>query len=159
MPTLPRGFLGTRADILLDLVIVSLVVVVPVLLYSWVQVRRKNYRVHKVVQLTLLIVLGVAVGAFEANMRMLGGIFEATRASSYSGTATLNFWIYFHTLLAITTTLVWLVLAIVSVRRFPKPPQPNEFGPMHRRWGRIGMVIMGLTGLTSLPVYIYGFAF
>lgn len=155
---LPPGFLGTRADVLLDLVIVSLVVVVPVLIYSWLKVRQKQYALHKGVQLTLLIVLAVAVGAFEANMRMLGGIFTATSASSYAGTGTLNFWIWFHTALAISTTLVWLVLAVVSTRRFPKPPQPNDFSGTHRFWGRLGMIIMALTGLTSIPVYIYGFA-
>ncbi len=155
---LPPGFLGTRADLLLDLVIVSLVVVVPVLFYSWRQARRGQYSTHKRVQLTLLIVLAVAVGAFEANMRMLGGIFTATQTSSYAGTGTLNFWIYFHTLLAISTTLLWLALAALSVRRFPKPPQPNEFGPTHRFWGRGAMLLMAATGLTSLPVYVYGFA-
>lgn len=156
--TLPAGFLGTRADVLLDLVIVSLVVVVPVLVFSWLKVRQQQYALHKGIQLTLLIVLAVAVGAFEANMRMLGGIFEATAASHYAGTGTLNFWIWFHTALAIATTLVWIVLAIVSTRRFPKPPAPNAFSGTHRFWGRLGMSLMTLTGLTSLPVYIYGFA-
>ncbi len=54
--------------------------------------------------------------------------------------------------------MVWLVLATVSVRRFPDPPAPNEFAARHRRWGRAAMVLMALTGLTSLPVYVYGFA-
>lgn len=155
---LPAGFLGTRADVLLDLVILSLVVVVPVLGYSWWQVRRHAYTLHKRLQLTLLVVLALAVGAFEANMRALGGIFAATRASRYAGTATLDFWIWFHTALAIATTIVWLALAVVSLRRFPVPPEPNAFSARHRFWGRLGMVLMGLTGLTSLPVYVYGFA-
>ncbi|MCU0760477.1 MAG: DUF420 domain-containing protein [Steroidobacteraceae bacterium] len=156
--TLPAGFLGTRADVLLDLVIVSLVVVVPVLAFSWHQVRRGRYALHRRLQLTLLAVLAVAVGAFELNMRMLGGIFAATRASRYAGTATLDSWIWLHTALAIATTLVWVVLAWVSVRRFPRPPAPNAFGARHRAWGRLGMILMALTGLTSLPVYVYGFA-
>ena len=156
---LPPGFLGTRADILLDLVIVSLVVVVPVLAYSWMKVRQRRYSLHKGMQLTLLIVLGVAVTAFEINMRMLGGIFEATRASAYAGTATLDFWIWFHTACAIATTVLWIALAILSVRRFPRPPVPNDFSARHRFWGRTGMILMGLTGVTSLPLYVYGFAF
>lgn len=155
---LPAGFLGTRADVLLDLVIVSLVVVVPVLIYSWTKVRQRQYALHKGVQLTLLAVLTVAVGAFEADMRGLGGIFAATSASSYTGTATLNFWIYLHTAFAILTTLLWFGLAIASVRKFPKPPQPNNFSGTHRLFGRLGMITMAITGLTSLPVYIYGFA-
>jgi putative membrane protein len=88
---LPRGFLGTRADILLDLVIVSLVVAIPVLAFSWIKGRQGRYALHKRLPLTLLAVLAVAVGAFEANMRSLGGIFAATRASAWSGTPALDF--------------------------------------------------------------------
>jgi hypothetical protein len=155
---LPPGFLGTRADILFHLVMLSLVIVVPVLVYSWIKVRQHHYALHKGVQLTLLGVLAVAVGAFELHLRAMGGIFAATSASSYAGTATLDFWIWFHTLLAIATTVVWLVLAAVSVRRFPRPPAPNAFSARHRFWGRLGMVLMALTGITSVPVYVYGFA-
>ncbi len=155
---LPAGFLGTRADVLLDIVIVSLVVVVPVLIYSWTKVRQKQYALHKGVQLTLLAVLTVAVGVFEADMNGLGGIFVATAASSYAGTPTLNFWIYLHTAFAILTTLLWFVLAIASVMKFPKPPQPNAFSGTHRVFGRLGMITMAITGLTSVPVYVYGFA-
>jgi hypothetical protein len=155
---MPPGFLGTRADILLDLVMLSLVIVVPVLIVSWVKVRAGHYTLHKGIQLTLLSVLAVAVGAFELNMRNLGGIFAATAASSYAGSFTLNFWIWFHTLLAITTSIVWIALALVSVRRFPRPPLPTEFSSTHRFWGRLGMVVMALTGLTSIPLYVYGFA-
>jgi phosphoribosylpyrophosphate synthetase len=93
---MPAGFFGTRADLLLDLVVASLVLVVPMLAYSWRQVRSGQYARHKLVQLSLFVVLGAAVLAFELHMRDLGGIFTATAASSYAGTATLNGWIYVH---------------------------------------------------------------
>ena len=54
--------------------------------------------------------------------------------------------------------LVWVVLIVRSLRRFPKPPAPNDFSATHRAWGRIGMVWMLLTGITALPVYVYGYA-
>jgi putative membrane protein len=157
--TMPAGFLGTRADLLLDLVIVSLVVVVPLLLVSWSKARQRQYSAHKTFQITLLAVLTVAVGAFEANMSSLGGIFAATSASQYAGTTLLNGWIWFHTACAILTTLLWFGLLIASLRRFPKPPAPNGFSSTHRVLGRIGMIMMALTGLTSIPVYVYGFAY
>ncbi|MDW8260873.1 MAG: DUF420 domain-containing protein [Gammaproteobacteria bacterium] len=137
---------------------VSFVIIVPILAFSWLQARRGAYRLHKRVQITLLIVLGSAVGLFEYHLRTLGGIFAATAASAYAGTTTLNFWIWFHTVCAIATTVLWLTLALVSLRRFPKPPAPNDFSRRHRPWGRAGMILMALTGLTSIPVYLYGFA-
>lgn len=154
----PHGFLGTRADLLMDIVIVALVAVVPIVLYNWHLARAGRYPRHKALQVGLATLLAVVVGVFEYNLRLQGGIFAATAASRYAGTATLNGWIYVHTFFAITTLLVWVVLIAVSLRRFPSPPAPNGFSATHRRWGRIGMVWMLLAGITSIPVYVYGYA-
>jgi putative membrane protein len=155
---LPTGFLGTRGDILMDIVIVSLVAVVPIVLYSWSLARRKEWATHKAFQLATGIGLGVVVLIFELDLRLMGGIFEATKLSAYAGTFTLNAWIWIHIILALSTTVTWAVLLIASVRKFPKPPMPNAFSARHRLWGRVAMVLMLGTGVTSLPVYIYGFA-
>ena len=69
---LPNGFLGTRADLLMDIVIVSLAIILPVLWFSWTRVRRRAYAVHKRTQLTLGITLAVVVSLFEADLRMAG---------------------------------------------------------------------------------------
>jgi putative membrane protein len=154
----PQGFLGTRADFLMDVVILALVAVVPLVLYNWSLARRGQYGIHKTLQVSLAVLLAVVVGLFEYNLRLQGGIFEATKASSYAGSFTLDFWIYFHTFFAITTIIVWATLIVLSLRRFPSPPVPGAFSATHRRWGRIGMIWMLVTGVTSLPVYVYGFA-
>jgi uncharacterized membrane protein YozB (DUF420 family) len=154
----PQGFLGTRADLLMDLVITALVAVVPIVLWNWRLARSGRWALHKRMQIGLAALLGLVVAVFEYNLRLQGGIFEATKASAYAGTPTLNFWIWCHTFFAITTLFVWLGLIIASLRRFPSPPQPGAFSATHRFWGRIGMVWMLATGLTSLPVYLYGFA-
>ena len=154
----PKGFLGTRADLLMDVVILALIAVVPIVLYNWNLARRARYTRHKTLQVGLALLLAGVVGLFEINLRMQGGIFAATRDSGYAGTPTLNFWIYLHTFFAVTTLLVWAVLIVASLRRFPSPPEPGPFSHTHKRWGRLGMVWMLVTGVTSLPVYVYGFA-
>ncbi len=155
---MPAGFLGTRADLLLDLVIASLVLVVPVLAYSWLQVRRGEYGRHKLLQLTLFAVLAIAVLAFEIHLRQLGGIFAATAESSYAGTATLNGWIYVHTVFAIAMALLWLLLVVGALAVFPRPPRPVKGSAIHRWVGRFGMLMALGAGLTAIPLYIYGFA-
>ena len=56
------GFLGTRASLMLDVVFVSMMVVVPLLLWSISLVKyRQNFRLHKRVQVTLALVLLVAI--------------------------------------------------------------------------------------------------
>ena len=155
---LPAGFLGTRGDILMDIVVLSFALILPALLVSWHFARQGRYRDHKLAQLTLASVLAVAVALFEVDLKLSGGIFELTRESAYAGTGLLNGLIYGHTAFAISSALVWIVLVFVSLRRFPNPPVSNDFGTRHRLWGRTGMVLMMVSGLSAIPLYYVGFA-
>ena len=51
---LPQGFLGTRGDILMDLVVLSFIVILPVLVISWRAARAGNFSRHRAIQLTLV---------------------------------------------------------------------------------------------------------
>src|SRR5437868_12622258 len=69
------GFLGYKTSLMLDVVVCALIVVVPTLLFSLYAVKiRRNYSLHKALQITLGIVLLAAVGLFEIDMRLHGGI-------------------------------------------------------------------------------------
>lgn len=155
---LPQGFLGTRGDILMDLVVISFIVILPVLIVSWRAARGRDYSRHRAIQISLVLVLAVAVGLFEVDLKLSGGIFELTRESGYSGTVLLNSLIYGHTLVAISSVLVWVPLIILSLRRFPNPPVSNTFGSTHRLWGRVGMLLMMASGVSAIPLYYVGFA-
>jgi uncharacterized membrane protein YozB (DUF420 family) len=105
----------------------------------------------------MFIVLFIVVLLFEYDMKQNGGIFEMVKGSSYEGTTFLNFMIYFHTLLSITTSIIWIVLIIFSLKKFGKNPKPNAFSKAHKLWGKIGMWDMALTCITGLILYIFGF--
>jgi putative membrane protein len=154
---LPAGFLGTRGDILMDLVVLSFFLILPALVFSWRRVRQHQYALHRKTQLILGITLGITVLLFEVDLKVSGGIFELTRDSAYAGTTLLNLLIYSHTLVAIVTTFIWILLIIFSLKRFDNPPTPNAFSGKHRFWGRTGMITMILTGISSFPLYYYGF--
>ena len=154
----PPGFLGTRADALIDIVTLSFIVILPLLIISWRLVRvKKNYRLHRNLQLTLGITLAIVVAIFEYDLAASGGIFELTRGGIYEGTAVLNWTIYVHTAFSVTTSLVWVGLIVFSLVRFPNPPVPGAFSRSHRLWGRIGMLTMMMAGVTALPLYYFGF--
>lgn len=155
---LPSGFLGTRGDILMDLVMLSFVIILPLLILSWAKVRAAEYQTHRKIQLSLAILLAIAVAAFELDLKLSGGIFTLTADSAYAGTVLLNSLIYGHMVVAIASVLVWVPLVIFSLRRFPRPPEPNDFSAKHRFWGRIGMVLMMLSGSSAIPLYYVGFA-
>lgn len=156
---LPQGFLGTRADILMDIVIVSLAAILPIIWFSWTRARRRRWGTHKKTQLALGITLAVVVSLFEADLRLSGGIFELTKQSAFHGTALLNASIWTHMAFSISTALIWLGLTIASVRKFDSPPRPGTFSRTHKLWGRIGMIDMVLTGITGIELYVVGFAF
>jgi uncharacterized membrane protein YozB (DUF420 family) len=153
---LGQGFLGTRADWLMDLVIVSLVVIVPALLYSWAKAREGEYGRHKRWQLWLTGILTVAILAFEADLRMIGGMEGLTQGSRYFGTPLLDVSTYVHLFFAVSTAVIWIALIVASLRRFDSPPLPGAFSRTHKRWGKIGMIWMIMTGLTGLELYIVG---
>lgn len=155
---MPAGFLGTRGDVLMDIVVLSFLVILPVLVISWRAARAAEYRRHRAIQISLALALAVVVTLFEIDLKLSGGIFALTRASSYAGTSLLNSLIYGHMLVAIGSALVWVPLVLVSLRKFSNPPVPNAFGPTHRVWGRVGMLLMMASGLSAVPLYYLGFA-
>jgi uncharacterized membrane protein YozB (DUF420 family) len=150
------SFLGSRGDGLIDIGMVSIVAVVPILIWSWGLARQKRWVLHKRVQLTTAAVLGVVVLLFEMDLNAQGGVFAVTAGSSYAGTATLSFWIWIHFAFAVSSTVVWLFLVLASLFKFPSPPLPAAF-PSHRYFGRLAMTLMLGSGATAIPMYIYGF--
>src|SRR5262249_40470812 len=66
-----HGFLGYNATLMLDVVVCALIVVVPTLLFSLFAVKiRRNYRLHKALQIALGVILLIVVGLFEIDMRL-----------------------------------------------------------------------------------------
>jgi uncharacterized membrane protein YozB (DUF420 family) len=112
---------------------------------------------HKRIQLTMFIILFFVVLLFEYDMKQNGGIFEMVKGSAYEGTFFLNFTIYFHVFLSISTSLIWIILIIASLIKFGKNPKPGKFSKTHKLWGKIGMWDMALTCITGLMLYIFGF--
>ena len=154
----PPGFLGTRADVLIDIVTLSFVVILPLLIWSWRLARvQKDYRSHRNVQVTLAIALAIVVGIFEYDLAQSGGIFELVRGSAWEGTVLLNGTIYVHTIFAVLASLSWVTLIVVSLIRFADPPRPSSFSRAHRRWGRFGMLTMIGAAVTAPPLYYFGF--
>ena len=150
---LPAGFLGTRADILMDLVVCSLLIILPLLVISWRWARGENYAAHRKLMLRLAITLAIVVTLFEIDIRMAGGFYELARGSSYENSPFLSISLWVHLPIAIITSIIWLSLIILSLKRFGNPPTPGDFSAKHRFFGRIGMVMMALTGITGVELY------
>jgi len=64
------GFLGSRASIGMDVVIVGLVLLLPILFVSIMAVKQGRYRLHKSLQIFIMVALLAAILIFEIDIRL-----------------------------------------------------------------------------------------
>lgn len=155
-----NGFLGTRASLMLDVVFLAMLVIVPVMLWGIRLAKRGAHAAHKRVQLTLALILLVAVSAFEIDMRVNTDWRERAAASPYyspSGMSAVWTSLIVHLGFAVPTLLVWIGVVTAALRRFPRPPHPGPHSATHRRWGWIASVLMTLTSVTGWVFYWLAF--
>lgn len=146
----------SRAPWVIDLVAAAMIIVVPVLAYSILQVRKKrNYKLHKQLQTATAITLLIAIVIFEVDIR-LNGWRQYAQKSPYYDTVLFPF-LAFHIVLATATTILWVYLVIAALRKFPKDPAPNSYSPTHKFWARIGAGLMFATAVTGWIFYYMAF--
>src|SRR5690606_15552491 len=140
----------------LDVIATDLVLVLPWLTYAIFQVRhRQQYGTHKRLMVGLGIVLGVAVLAFEVELRLVGWR-QFARPSPYFETTLFPF-LYFHVTLAIGTTVLWIVTLATALSRFPRPPMPSTHSRFHRRIARATAIGTFATAITGWTFYYMAF--
>jgi putative membrane protein len=151
------GFLGTRASLMLDVVFLAMFVVVPALAWSVYLVKvRRNYLLHKRVQVLLGSVLLVAVVLFEVDMRMYGWTHRA-KDSPYTADGTVLKVLYVHLCFAVSAALLWILVIYRALVNMPSPPWPCPHSAWHKRWGWIAAIDMVLTSLTGWTFYWLAF--
>lgn len=156
------GFLGYPTTLMLDFVVCALVLIVPLLLFSLYVVKvKKNYQLHRNLQLLLGGTLLVAVAAFEIDMRLQGSIVEILkkRATPLSAEQESLFWnvLYVHLFFAITTVPLWATTLTLAWKRFPSPPAPSDHSKLHKPLAWLSTIDITLTSVTGLAVYYLGF--
>jgi len=162
--TSKSGFIpGSRGSLMLDVVFLAMFLVVPALLFSVYLVKyRRQYAMHKWIQLALGSVLLIAVTAFEVDMRFftdwtaLAGpspFFDPTRKWS----CPVGISLIVHLSFAVPTLVLWIVVIVRALRNFPSSPLPGPHSAWHRRWGMIATVGMCLTGATGWLFYYLAF--
>ena len=157
------GFLGYRTSLMLDLVVCSLVLVVPALVYSLYLVKiRRNFVAHRNIQLTLAVVLLLAVTAFEIDMQQVQGgwqkvvdkrLVKLTAEQLQSAQQVL--WI--HLVFAVSSPVLWATTIVLALRRIPSPPAPCPHSELHKKLGWLSTLDLTLTSITGLWFYYVAF--
>ena len=153
-----HGFLPTRGSWTLDLVAVMMVAVVVVLAYSIYVVRyRRNFRLHRNLQVATAIALGLALVAFEIDIRFFTDWRELAKPSVYYDSGWVNWILGIHLCLAIPTPIVWGIVTWVALRRFKDSFEQGSFNRTHQFWGRVGAAMMFGTAITGWVFYCVAF--
>jgi uncharacterized membrane protein YozB (DUF420 family) len=150
------GFLGTRASIGMDVVLVGLIALLPVLAWSIAAVRRGDYRLHKKLQLFIAAALAAAIVVFEIDVRLVSDWKLRAAASPHWPRGVLAA-LAVHLVFAVSTfvLLVWVLWEALT--RVPTPPQPGAHGPRHRRMARLAAADLVLTAVTGTVFYWLAF--
>jgi uncharacterized membrane protein YozB (DUF420 family) len=158
------GFLGTRASIGMDVVLVGLIALLPVMAWSIALVRRGHYALHKRLQLFIVAALLAAIVVFEIDVRLVSDWkLRAAGGPAWGGEP--NAWwprgvlmaLAIHLVFAISTTVLLAWVVWEAVTRFPTPPVPGTHGPRHRRMARLAALDLVATAVTGTIFYWLAF--
>ena len=151
------GFLWfSRASIMLDIVSVGMLLILPLLTYSlWLVKKKRNFKKHKTLQVSMGLGLLIVVLLFEIDIRINGWTHLAEPSPYYDNI--LFPFLFFHVTIASITTLLWLATIVTALKKFPNPPQTATFSPTHIKMARVSAFFMYLTGITGWIFYWMAF--
>lgn len=150
---------------MLDFVVTALVLIVPALLFSIYQVKyRQNFKLHRAMQLTLGIVLLVAVVAFEVDTQLIHGGWQniVNKDSSAprldeEGLQFVRKVLWVHLIFAVTTPFLWATTIILALKNFSNPPIPGPHSSLHKKLAWASTIDITLTSVTGLVFYYFAF--
>lgn len=153
------GFLGTRASLGMDVVLVGLLALLPILAWSIHLVRhRRNYVLHRRLQLLIAAVLLAAIVVFEIDIRLISDwrLRAAAGGNPWWPTGVLAA-LGIHLIFAVSSLVLWVWVLWEAVRLFPRPLAPGTHGPRHRFLARLAACDLVLTAVTGSVFYWLAF--
>ena len=151
-----NGFIpGSRASLMMDIVVTGMLVVLPVLAVSVWAVKKRLYARHRTLQLGLATLLVAVLTLFELDVR-LNGWMPRAEPSAYYGTWVFPI-LYVHLIFAISTSILWIITVSHGLRRMGNPPSPGAHSAVHKRLGRMTAATTFATALTGWTFYFFAF--
>ena len=151
------GFLGTRASVGMDVVLVGLLATLPLLAWSVHLVRHKRaYALHKALQLFIAAALVAAIAVFEVDVRLVSDWKVRAAESPWWPGGVLTA-LGVHLIFAVSTLVLWVWVVWEALRRFPVPPAPGTHGGRHRFMARLAALDLLCTAITGVAFYWLAF--
>jgi hypothetical protein len=159
------GFLGYPTTFMLDFVVCALVLIVPLLVYSlWLVKIRRRFLAHKRLQITLGLILLVAVSAFEIDVQLVHGGWEQIVARQNlspellaAKISSVRPWLLVHLVFAVSTPVLWAATITLALVRFGREAKPGMHSRLHKTLGWLSTIDITLTSVTGLLFYYHAF--
>ncbi len=147
---------------MLDFVFLAMFLVLAVMAVSiYLAKYRRQYELHKRLQVVLAAVLLVTVVAFEVDLHFITQDWEALAEPSpyFLAGHWCAVWVALvvHLCVAIPTPLLWVFVIVRALRQFPRPAAPGAHSRQHVFWARLAAVGMFLTAATGWVFYWLAF--
>jgi len=152
----PAGILGSRADLLTDLSLLTFILLPLVMPLGFRLAQQQRLHAHRRMQVFFLGLMTVAVLVLEIDIRLRGGSGALAGKAVSIPTPAVRALLLIHLLIAVSTWLSWVGFVIASWRRFGQQ-LPGGFSGKHRRWGRILWLGVAATAGTGTLLYIAAF--
>ena len=147
------GFLGTRAPFFMDFVMI-MVALLPLLVAVAISfAKKKNYRLHALVQTMIFVVAFIVVAYFEYGVRVGGGYEGFVKGSSVSHDYAF-YVLIFHIIVSTVGFGIWAHTLITARRDFKKHTLPGLYSLVHKKAGIRAFIWIVLTAVTGIWVYI-----
>ena len=150
------GFLGSRASLGMDVVLVGLFALLPILAVSIVVVRQGKYQLHKKLQIFIIAALLAAIAVFEIDIRLISDWKVRAEPSPFWPSMVLVA-LAIHLVFAISTLVLLLWVLIEAWRQFPSPPAPASHSRRHRIFARLAATDLLATTVTGVIFYWLAF--
>jgi uncharacterized membrane protein YozB (DUF420 family) len=137
------GFLGTRGDFIVDLVMTLSGFLPFLLLSAFYVVSKGKFDLHKDLQILFFLMVVFLVVALEIDVRF-GNLKEISKKSPYFGSTELTVVFFLHLFFAISSFVAWCWLIVKSLKRYP-----TFFDFNHKKFGNIifwDIVLMVISG-------------
>ena len=156
------GFLGTRGSLMLDVVFLAMFAVLPLLGIGIYLAMRRQFALHKRLQLAIAAVLLVAVALFEIDMQFLTDWESRAKGSPYfdpghKWTCPVGIALIVHLCFAVPTFVLWIVVVVQALRHFPSPPAPGSHSRAHVRLSYPAAAGLLFTAVTGWIFYAMAF--
>jgi len=155
---MPSLFPFSRASFVLDFIVLAMALVIPILLYSMMAVKRRHdIQTHRKIQIGLGIILGLAILLFEIDMRIFGWRHQAEPSPYY------DTWVfpslYVHLFFAIPTLFLWAYTIIMATRHriHQTAAVGDTYRFRHKLYGKISVYTMIATAVTGWVFYYLSF--